>query len=296
MRSAPNVRLVDNPGRIVSTGLNSAIQSAAGEIIVRIDAHTVYARNYIHECVRVLQESGADNVGGPWVARGKGCVGRAIAAAFQSPFCAGGGKAHDPNYEGETDTVYLGCWRRSAFDRFGYFDPNLVRNQDDELNFRIRRKGGRVVQSPRIESYYQPRSSMAALFRQYLQYGYWKVAVMQKHRGLASWRQAIPALFVSALIAGPAAIGLSFLLHWHALAAVLTTAFIAALLLYLIGCVASAIPSARSLELSSLLLVPCVIAIHHISYGLGFLMGVSRPPGDSAQGSSAEGFFTALTR
>ena len=86
-QDAPQVRMIDNPGRIVSTGLNAAITAAAGDVIIRMDAHTVYARDYIRECMRALQTSGADNVGGPWVAEGRGMIGRAIAAAFRSPFC-----------------------------------------------------------------------------------------------------------------------------------------------------------------------------------------------------------------
>src|SRR5579862_4113299 len=99
-RKHRNLQMIDNPGKIVSTGLNEAIRRATGEVIVRMDSHTVYARDYARECVRALRESGADNVGGPWVAQGRGRVGEAIAAAFQSPFCAGGGRSHDPNYEG----------------------------------------------------------------------------------------------------------------------------------------------------------------------------------------------------
>src|SRR5579872_2184574 len=106
-RKAPNVRVIDNPGQIVSSGLNAAIAEATGEIVIRMDAHTTYARDYVLECVKTLQESGADNVGGPWVAEGEGWMGRAIAAAFHSRLCTGGGKAHDPGYEGEVDTVYL---------------------------------------------------------------------------------------------------------------------------------------------------------------------------------------------
>ena len=98
----PAVRMIDNPGRIVSTGLNSAIQAASGEWIIRMDVHTTYAPDYIRECVRAAVESGADNVGGPWVATGRGMIGRAIAAAFRVPFCNGGGKAHDPEYAGRS--------------------------------------------------------------------------------------------------------------------------------------------------------------------------------------------------
>ena len=116
------LRLVDNPGRIVSTGLNTAIRAARSKIIVRIDVHTQYAPDYVSQCLAVLQETGADNVGGPWIAQGTGYMGRAVAAAFQSPFAVGGARGHNPHYTGPVDTVYLGCWPREVFDRIGFFD------------------------------------------------------------------------------------------------------------------------------------------------------------------------------
>jgi len=296
MLKAPSVRMIDNPGRIVSTGLNAAIAASTGEIIIRMDAHTVYAKDYIFQCVKLLQASRADNVGGPWVAVGKGHMGRAIAAAFQSPFCAGGGKSHDPSYEGEVDTVYLGCWRRSAFERFGLFDPGLVRNQDDEFNFRIRRGGGRILQSPKIQSSYTPRSSIRALFRQYLQYGFWKVFVMRKHRGVASWRHLVPALFVSSVLAELLLLSLSAVFDWTGLAMLSGSVLFAELLVYSLACVFSALRFAGSIEVPALVSIPVVIAVHHISYGLGFLMGLLQPLRSSADRSQPAGFFTALTR
>ena len=197
------LRLIDNPAQIVSTALNMGIRVARGRIIIRMDAHTQYARNYIRECVTVLRETGADNVGGPWIARGDGFVSRAIAAAFQSSFGAGGARGHNPDYEGEVDTVYLGCWPRDVFDRVGFFDEQLVRNQDDEFNLRLTRAGGKVWQSPRVKSSYTPRGSLTALFRQYAQYGYWKVRVIQKHKIPASLRHLVPGGFVSLLIGLP---------------------------------------------------------------------------------------------
>jgi len=132
------LRVIDNAGRIVSCGLNAAIQAAQGKIIIRMDAHTKYARDYIRQSVQVLEETGADKVGGPWVAKGEGFISRAVAAAFQSPFAAGGARGHDSAYEGAVDLVYLGCWRREVFDRVGLFDEGLVRNQDDEFDFRLK--------------------------------------------------------------------------------------------------------------------------------------------------------------
>jgi len=296
LRQYGRVRIIDNPGRIVSTGLNAAIGAATGDVIIRMDAHTTYARDYIHQCVTVLQESQADNVGGPWVAEGRGCVGNAIAAAFQSPFCAGGGKAHDPGYEGEVDTVYLGCWPRSVFDRVGLFDPDLVRNQDDEFNFRLRRFGGRIWQSPRIKSSYTPRDSITALFRQYLQYGFWKVAVIRKHRALASWRHAVPALFVGSILISSALIALAAVIGMGGVVAAVGAALTTGLAVYTLACVASTIPLARSLDPRVLLLMPGVIATYHIAYGLGFLLGVLKPARRGSGATSSAGFLTALTR
>ncbi len=295
-QKAPQVRMIDNPGRIVSTGLNAAIGAATGEVIIRMDAHTVYARDYIRECVRALETSGADNVGGPWVAEGRGVIGRAIAAAFRSRFCTGGGKAHDANYEGEVDTVYLGCWVRSVFDRVGMFDPQLVRNQDDEFNFRLLRSGGRIWQSPRIKSSYTPRASIVALFRQYMQYGFWKVAVIRKHRALASWRHVVPVLFVSSILLALGLIALAAALGASTLAIGLSATLAAGLSVYVLACVAAALPFARSLDWRALLILPGVMAVYHIAYGLGFLTGVLKLAKRTPEGAAPDRLFTALTR
>ena len=150
--------------------------------------------------------NGADNVGGPWIARGKGRVGKAIAAAFNPRFACGGARGHDPNYSGPVDTVYLGCWHREIFDRIGFFDEELVRNQDDEFNLRIVRSGGKVWQSVKIKSCYYPRESLRHLFAQYMQYGYWKARILQKHRLPASFRHLIPRAFVSHLLLLPVSV------------------------------------------------------------------------------------------
>src|SRR5262244_2676614 len=194
------LHLVDNPGRIVATGLNAAIRAARSRIIVRIDVHTQYAPDYVRQCLAVLHETGADNVGGPWVAQGTGYIGRAVAAAFQSPFAVGGARGHNPHYTGPVDTVYLGCWPREVFDRIGFFDEELVRDQDDEFNLRLTRAGGKIWQSPRIKSWYHPRESLGSLFQQQIQYGYWKVRVIQKHKIPASIRHLVPGCFVLSLI------------------------------------------------------------------------------------------------
>jgi len=278
----PGIRVIDNPGRIVSTGLNAAIGAARGPILVRFDAHTRYARDYVRRCVEVLQETGADNVGGPWVARGDTYVGRAIAAAFQSPFAVGWARGHDPTYEGPVDSVYLGCWRRAIFDRIGLFDEALVRNQDDEWNLRLTRAGGKIWQSPRIQSRYGARESLGSLFRQYLQYGYWKVAVIRKHRIPASWRHLVPGGFLIALIALAAA-GL----FWPPAGSLA----LALLGLYVLALLAASVFCAAKGRWRLLPVLPLVFACYHFGYGLGFLAGLGARPQ-----VGHEGRFTRLTR
>src|SRR5208283_2404575 len=133
-REDPKVSLFDNPEQIVSTGLNTAIRAAHGEVIVRMDAHTEYAPDYLLRCLEVLGETGADNVGGPARTTADTYMRKAVAVAYHSRFSVGGARFHDVNYEGPVDTVTYGCWRKATFERFGYFDEELVRNQDDEHN------------------------------------------------------------------------------------------------------------------------------------------------------------------
>ena len=276
------VRIVENPQRIVSTGLNAAIRAASGEIIVRMDAHTDYAPDYLPQCVTILQSTEADNVGGPWVARGSDCISKAIAAAFQSRFAIGSDRGHNPGYEGNVDTVYLGCWRKEAFRKFGYFDEELVRNQDDEHNLRIIRGGGKIYQSPKIKSWYKPRGSLTALFKQYMQYGYWKVRVIQKHKLPASWRHLVPGTFVLTLFLLFLLSAFCFLLSPGSRFSFQLSAFssypsvlLASLLsIYALAVLsASAITAARS-EWKLLPVLPAVFACYHFGYGYGFLRGI----------------------
>jgi glycosyltransferase involved in cell wall biosynthesis len=296
MERAANVFLVDNPGRIVSTGLNAAIAASNGEVIIRMDAHTVYAPDYIRECVRVLNETGADMVGGPGVAKGRGCIGEAIAAAFHAPFCVGGPKHHDANYEGEVEIAYLGCWRRSIFERVGLFDPDLVRNQDDEFAFRLRRAGGIAWQSPRIKSSYTPRASLGRLFRQYLQYGFWRVVVIRKHRALASWRHLVPTLFVTWILLSGALIGLCAVAGLTPVSSSIAIALAVGLSVYAAGCVITALGFARSVHPRVVLLLPVVIAVYHVAYGLGFLLGVFKYALSGSRLRMPDELFSSLTR
>ena len=283
----PRVAFVDNQELIVSSGLNSALAVATGEVIVRMDVHTVYARDYVAQCLAALQATGADNVGGPWHAVADPAGGptqAAVAAAFQSRWVAGGAISRRLDYDGPADTVYLGAWPRASFDRFGPFDETLVRNQDDEHNLRIARGGGRIWQASRIRSRYRPRSTLGQVFRQYLQYGYWKPFVMKKHGQPARARHLVPAAFVLALgvctinaIVGIGAWPLFVLVASYAL---VVAALSAAVLL--------AAPQTAAVARR----VPAVIATYHVAYGIGTLVGAF----DVLSGRPPRERFTTLTR
>jgi glycosyltransferase involved in cell wall biosynthesis len=266
-RKDPRVRLVDNPRRIVSTALNEAIRLAQGEIILRVDAHTVVEDDYVAACIDVLRRSGADNVGGPWrAAPGDSFWSRSIAATFQHPFAVGGARSHRLDYEGPADSVYLGCWRRRVFDEVGLFDEELVRNQDDEFNLRLNRRGKTVWQSPRIRCWYAARNTLSSLWAQYFQYGFWKIRVMQKHRMPASIRHVVPLAFVCGLLVGASLSFLHPLLAW---------VYVGACALYLLMVVAASAHVALKKGLRLLPFLPATFITYHLAYGLGSLCGAA---------------------
>ena len=279
------VRLIDNPQRFVSPGLNAALRVARGDILIRMDAHTEYAPDYVRQCVEVLQETGAANVGGAWRATGRSYWQKAIALAFQSPFSSGGAGSHAVDYEGEVDAVYLGCWRKATLEQVGGFDEALVRNQDDELSLRLVRAGAKLWQSPRIRSWYYPRASLRVLFNQYAQYGYWKVRVIQKHKLPASIRHLVPGGFVASLMLLTVLSGFSHVARW--LLAGLVT-------LYVIANFGASLLTCRTTATCRYLLVmPLIFVVYHFGYGYGFLRGLVDFSLRRKGGSSA---FSQLTR
>ena len=273
------IRVIDNPERYTSYALNHAIKAARGHYIIRMDVHTVYAPDYIHECLQELKRRGSDNIGGPWVARGDCYISKAIAAAFQSNFAAGGALAHDPTYEGPLETVYLGCWPRKTFEKFGLFDEELVRNQDDEHNLRIKRGGGTIWQSPAIRSWYVPRASLRRLFQQYRQYGFWKVRVIQKHKLPASIRHLVPGLFLAILTLslGVTACGFIFGLFGqgsNTIAVIGLITFLSILFLYLVVSITASALTAFRTDWKYILILPAVFVCYHFGYGIGFMEGI----------------------
>jgi hypothetical protein len=237
-----------------------------------MDAHTEYAPDYIKSCVELIQTTGADNVGGPARTKSETYLERAIAAAFHSRFSVGGARFHRTDYEGVVDTVVYGCWRREVFERFGYFDEELTRNQDDEHNLRITRGGGKIWQSPKIRSWYHPRGSIALLFNQYMQYGYWKVRVIQKHRLPASWRHLVPGAFLLALLLCLGIFGLALTRARPSLALVWPLPTL--VMLYGACLLVASVLTAGKNGWKLLPVLPVVFAGFHFGYGCGFLLGI----------------------
>jgi succinoglycan biosynthesis protein ExoA len=292
----PALRTIDNPEQIVSTGMNRAIREANGEFILRMDAHSFYAPNYVRSCIEVLNETKADNVGGPLMTRADGYLAKAIAFAYGTPFARGGVKYRDPQYEGPVDTVTYGCWRKSTLERVGLFDEKQVRSQDYELNVRIASRGGTVWRSPRIISWYWPRASVSGLFWQFFQYGFWKVAVIRKHRGLASWRNFVPGFSLLAgtvLLLCAEAARLSGWVWWeHALIEV----WIALAGLYFILSLATASSVAKREGWRFLPCLPLIFAVYHLAYALGFSLACLFPPATWNRANPMRKVVTALTR
>ncbi|HXH25336.1 MAG TPA: glycosyltransferase family 2 protein [Vicinamibacterales bacterium] len=266
-RQDSRVTLLDNSGRIVATGLNQALQTATGDVIVRVDGHCEIAPDYVRRCVEHLAQGGVDGVGGPLETIGRTPTARAIAAAMSSRF--GVGDSAFRTVKGRTqlvDTIAFPAYTREVLDRAGPFDVELVRNQDDEYNYRIRKMGGKLLLAADVRSRYYSRSTFASLWRQYFQYGYWKVRVLEKHPLQMRARQFVPPAFVLALASAVLAAPWPGGRVWAA--AVAGT--------YLAANIAAALFVAASH--GRLLLAPRISAafiVLHVSYGAGFLVGLA---------------------
>jgi glycosyltransferase involved in cell wall biosynthesis len=261
----PNLSLLDNPKRVKPAALNLAICHSLGEFICIVDAISILERDYLSQCVRAVQQSGADNVGGAVRQVGANFIGRAIGIAGVSIFGFGGGRFHNPSYEGYVDTVYLGFYRREVFDKVGLFDEAIVRGQDHELNSRIRDAGGKIYMSSRIKSCYRCRDSFGALASKMFRTGMWNVKKVQRNPDTFALRHWVPFGFVSLLTALAL---LSFIWKPFLYAAGGILALYAVVNL----CV-SALLTARE-GLKFLPALPSVFATMHFSYGIGTVAGI----------------------
>ena len=186
------VKLVANPTGKTAVGLNLAVATSSNPIIVRVDGHAKIPNNYLSLAVEILRKSGAVNVGGVMAAEGVTNFEIAVARAMRSPLGVGASRFHTGGEAGEVDTVYLGAFRREAITAVGGFDERYTRAQDWELNYRLRKNGGKIYFDPRLQVTYRPRPNLRKLAKQYFQYGRWRRVVSRSHSGTINLRYLAP--------------------------------------------------------------------------------------------------------
>ena len=260
-RRHPGLRVVDNPSGRTPAGLNIAMAASTGDVLVRCDGHAELDPGYIARAVSMLDMTGAANVGGVQRAKGHGSLQRAIAVSMSTVLGVGDARFHRGGKPGPVDTVYLGVFRRSVLEEVGTYDESLVRNQDYELNHRIRQAGHTVYFDPELQVTYRPRRTLGALASQYFQYGRWKRLVIGRNPGSLRWRQVVPPIFVVSLLVSIILVGLR-----SPVGLVVPVA-------YALGVALTVMWESVVRRDPAVALVAIVLPIMHVAWGSGFLLG-----------------------
>jgi glycosyltransferase involved in cell wall biosynthesis len=262
------IRLLDNPSGAIPAGLNIGIRNARGTVIARVDGRSRLGEQYLETGIRLLAETGASNVGGQVRSVTKTPLARILAAAQESRFGMGGAAVrYRAGGDQDVDTVYLGIYPRSVLERIGLYDEEMQRDQDDELNFRLRERGGRVRISPALVVTYLNSPSLGRFLRQQVLYGFWKVRVCQKHPAMMSVRHWVPPVFTLGLLAAPVA---------AAIRPGLISLMAAALGVYGAGALTATVAAAGRIGWRLAAPLPAIFFLMHATWGLGFLAGLVR--------------------
>ncbi|TGE34858.1 glycosyltransferase family 2 protein [Desulfosporosinus fructosivorans] len=261
------IKIINNPHKTVPYALNAGIRSSSGDIIIRLDAHAKYDPNYISECVKELTNGNAFNVGGPIVTQPgkKSYLGYAISYALACKFGVGNSKFRVAKVIGEVDTVPFGAFRRDVFEKIGFFNTNLTRNQDIEFNSRIRKNGGKIICSPNIQSTYYCRSDLKSLARQNYLTGMWSMYTTSIAAYSLSLRHYIPLIFVLSIV-------ISFILIPFFEGAFFILVFILAL--YFSTSVFFSLNLGKRFGFKFSFVLPIVFLTLHLSRGIGSLIGL----------------------
>jgi GT2 family glycosyltransferase len=260
----PHVRLIDNPRQTTPAARNIGIREASGDYICIVDARNKLSPRYLTDGIhRLLSSPSIVCIGGQLLGRGKSRQGDVVALAMKSPFGVGARNFRSLTLEQFVDTVAVPIYRKKSLDEVGLFDETLARNQDDDLNYRLRKLGGKILYFPGIQVEYVVRDSLKNLFQQYQQYGYWKVFVNRKHKSPTNLRQFAPPvalliggiLLVATPFSEPAAVALSLLVG-----------------LYTLLSLAFSLKSSTGVK--EFLMMPAAFATLHLGYGMGYLRGI----------------------
>ena len=260
------IKFINNPDKISASGFNKALTICMGEIIIRVDGHVELDNNYIENYYNLIKRVNADCIGGRTIHIGSGIIGNSISLAQTSKFGVGGVLFREKLEIGSyVDTLAFGIYKRELFEKFGSYDEELKKNQDDEFNFRINQNNKKIWLDPSLVSYYVTRNSYFKLFNQYFEYGFYKVRVIQKRRGIASWRHIVPATFCSLLIFGL----FYFIIQKNPIF------FISFLMFYTIANLFATFYEfvKNPKNIFSIIILPLTYFVLHISYGIGFLCG-----------------------
>ena len=266
------IRLVANPTADIPVGLNAAIALSRAPIVVRVDAHSELPPNYTRLAIAALERTGAMNVGGVMMARGRSRFQRAVARAYVSRFGLGGASYHYRAAEGPAESAYLGVFRREVFDLVGGFDESLRRGEDWELNLRIRSAGYLVWYDPALEVTYWPRRSWSELAQQFVATGTWRGDLVRR-LGVArnSLRYFAPPLLVLAFVVSLVWTLMAVLINGLPLLPALL--FSAAPALYVLALIAVAIKQ-RGIGVLDRAVLVLVFITMHLAWGLGFWRGL----------------------
>jgi len=263
------IKILENPNKFTPFGLNIGVKNARGDIIIRMDAHSTYEKDYISKCIKYLNQYNADNVGGIWkiMPRTHTLINKAIVFASSSIFGAGDayyrrGYSRGPKW---VDTVFGGCYKKEVFEKIGLFNENLIRSQDMEFNLRLKRAGGKILLVPDIISYYYPKSNLKDFFRHNFSDGIWSTYPLKFEVRIFSWRHLVPLFFVSSLI-------LSLFFSFFFWQARLFFDLIFGSYVFLSLFFSVKISFKKGFQY--LFLMPIVFATRHFGYGLGSIWGI----------------------
>lgn len=259
------IKIFNNPQKIVPYAMNIGIEASCGKYIVRLDAHANYATDYISKCIYYLENTDAENVGGVAETKANGFMGNTIAKMLSSKFGVGNSQFRTNGESGYVDTVPFGAFKREVFSKYGGYDERLVRNQDNEMNFRIRKNGGKIYLSRDIHLSYYCRDSIKGISTMAKKNGMWNIITMKLCPGSMGVRHFIPFLFVISVL-GLVILGMVHSVFWMLLGLELALYFILDILF--------SIKQASNIKEFFTLIM--LFPIFHVSYGIGSMIGITK--------------------
>jgi succinoglycan biosynthesis protein ExoA len=262
------VQVTQNPCKAIPAALNAAIRAGKGEYILRLDAHSIPAVDYVARSLAALEAGKGAVVGGVWQIKpgGSGWMAQSIAAAAANPLGVGDALYRFTSRAGPVDTVPFGAYARSLVEKIGYYDESLLTNEDYEFNTRVRQSGSAVWLDPAIHSVYFARASIQALSRQYYRYGFWKFRMLKRYPGTLRWRQALPPVFLLSLVV------LVLLSIFWPLARIGLGLEVGLYTLVLL--LAGSQQALKRKDLGLIVGIPLAITAMHLSWGWGFVVSV----------------------